>query len=131
MVPESCATALERCGARLLILEDQFVTDSRRARSVIELAFTMGVTVGWVLHDFWQVGAELTLMHVAPATWQATQRAAHGGVVGKGEAAKLALRQAEYVLGETLAWKSADSKARTGIAAAWGIAEWWRGVVDG
>ena len=134
MVPESCAQALELAEARLVVLESQYVTSLARAKSVVELSFTMGIGVGWLACYFGGVDQELGesvglhTVEVAPSTWQARQHLVNNRPREKGGAIKLALAVAALELGGVEQWKAAGADTRTGIAAAYGIAGWWKAV---
>lgn len=131
--PRLCAQALEKAEAEVLIVETQYVTNPKMARSVIELTLSMGVMLGWVLKTRHEVGQDLNLLEVAPSSWQAWQRKAHCPDVAKtkGIGLQIAMKVAEDQLAATTTfWRPADEKFRTGIASAWGIAGWWRSIAS-
>lgn len=143
MIPESCYRAMRATRrARVLVQETQFIGNLKAARSVIELAYTTGVCVGWLscqmeksvptLDDgagYSDPPRQLLVYEVAPATWQAYQHREHGEKRAKESGIRLAMEVAEENLGRSLLWRGADNKRRTGIAAAYGIAQWWQSLI--
>jgi hypothetical protein len=125
--PECIQTLMKRVGARVLILEQQYVTDLKRARTILELTFQMGIGIGWVacMRPF----SGTHVFHVAPSTWQAHQKKLAGILKGpqlkRAEALEMAMGRAKQVLGNDPEWKAAKKASKEGIASAFGIGEWW------
>jgi hypothetical protein len=125
---ERCAQAMREFGASVMVIESQYVTNPKMARSIVELTLTMGILLGWVDHEFHHAGLGLHLFEVSPATWQAEQKRIHDPMAKreKGYGGQLSMRVAAKEFAEVNQWRTADPKFQTGIAAAWGIASWWK-----
>lgn len=92
------------------------------ARAAIEIGFTSGLTIGVVAI---QSSSTISLVEVAPATWQAHQHRVTGEKRGPGSGIRVAMARAERHFPDRQAWTKETKAQRTGLAAAYGIAEWW------
>lgn len=118
-------------GATVGVVESQYVTSLKNARHILELSFRSGMSLGWLAGAMQaQVGADLHLFEVAPATWQAYQRRRAGVAhrLARGEGIELALAAAEDLIGTEGEWRKARKKQREGLASACGIGMWWRSL---
>lgn len=126
---DECAKLLALTGARVMVVESQYITNVQRSRSVIELTLSMGILLGYLSHEF---GGGLDVVSVAPSTWQAAQKQKYDpcGQKKSGYAAEMMMKVADSELGHWSGWRKANISAKTGIAAAYGIAQWWHRVTE-
>ena len=128
--PEDLSRLMRVTGARVLVVEQQYVTSLQRARSVVELSFGSGLAIGWLCCTRAPVHAT-HLFEVAPASWQAHQRG-HVGRAKKGEANALMMAKAAEFVRQFPAepfclWWNAEVKAgKEGLAAALAMGEFWK-----
>ena len=132
--PYGIIGVLKAAQTNIMVVERQYVTDLRRSRSVIELAWRCGIALGEV-HSMLlrqKGGTVLNIVRVAPSTWQAYQRKQEG-IRGreKGQGIVVARKRAAPVLQPITAYVAANEKQRDGYHAAYGIAEWWASVAWG
>jgi hypothetical protein len=107
----------------LVISESQYVNKNPAiTASAIETAFVCGVMLG-VLFSL----ADLSVVEVAPATWQATQHRLERVARARGSALDVMMVRAERVFRGQEYWEQANKKDRTGFASAYGMREWWLG----
>lgn len=126
--PEDIARLMRATGARVLVVEAQYVRSLKASQSVLELTLKLGMVLGWVAC----MRADIREMHVfmmAPASWQAHQRD-HKGRPKRGEGIEIALERARaQTISDPLfrLWWEAEVKAgREGLASALGIADLWK-----
>lgn len=113
-----------------VVLEAQYVTDARRARSVIRVAFLSGRFAEGLERE---LGCEIELYRVAPSTWQAAQRRRLFGKstqAKRGEGIKLAKKEAQAAIGGWPEYKKLKAPVREGVASAYGIGRWWMGATE-
>lgn len=120
---DALAAAMLKYSAGVLVVESQYVTSLKRARSIVELTFRTGLLLGVVSERI----PSLYIFDVAPSTWQAFQRG--GGKATRGEGIVIARREAERVLGVRRWFADASVARKEGISSALGIAQWWRHVM--
>ncbi len=129
--PEDLTRLLRSTGARVIVVEAQYVTMLKNARSVLELSFKWGMCLGWVACTRADPH-ELHVFEVAPASWQAHQRDHKGARRKRAEMMKLAFERAGRQAAtdpQFRLWWSAEVKAgREGLASALGIADFWKSV---
>lgn len=126
---ERCVLALRACNVGVLVLESQYVTNLARARSILELTLGMGIFIGFAARDL--LGERrVDIFEVAPSTWQADQKRTYAPEAprAKGFGAALAFQVAQDELGTSSDWRLASPGFKTGIASAWGMAQWWKKV---
>jgi hypothetical protein len=138
--PDSIVELMRRIGARVVVVESQYVTSLKNARHILELTFRLGIALGWVgcaVHLRSHVrlppsSVSLDLFEVATSTWQAHQRRQAGikGRKKRGEGIQVTLDRAVQVIGTEDEWRSANAKQKEGMASALGIGEWWKSLFD-
>lgn len=112
-------------GRVVMVLEGQYVTDAKRARSVLRVAFLSGRFVEAFERE---LGVEIELYRVAPSTWQAAQRRRLTGrsvQAKRGDGIKFAKTEALVELGQMPEYTRQKAPIREGIASAYGIGRWW------
>lgn len=117
--------------AKAFVVESQYIHRMNIANSVLDLAFRMGMSLGWLaaaMHS--QGGLDLHLFQVSPSTWQAHQRKLAGieRRLERGEGIQLALELAENLIGTEAAWRKARKPQKEGLASALGLGVWWRSL---
>lgn len=132
--PEDLTRLMRSTGARVLVVEAQYVTQLKNARSVLELSFKLGMALGWLACTRAEI-RELHMFEIAPASWQARQRrqfGIKGGRPKRKEMMELAFRRAAVevdVNPNFRLWWNAEAKAgKEGLASALGIGDHWQGV---
>lgn len=128
--PVSMADLLVDLRCRVLVTESQFIGNPSLAKSVLDLSFRHGISLGYCAayrcHLAGDWDERLHLFEVVPSTWQAFQRAGRKKVKGDGIAH--ALERAGTLLANHTEWQKANTKQREGMASALGIADWWRSL---
>lgn len=126
--PVEMARLMRATGARVIVVETQYVTMIKHARSVVELTLKLGMALGWVACTRADI-RECHLFEVAPASWQAHQRG-HKGKPKRAEMLQIsnARALAEAAKGGPFSlWWGAEAKAgKEGLASALGIGDLWK-----
>ncbi len=130
--PEDLVRLMRSTGARVIVVERQYVTMITHAKSVLELTLKLGMCLGWVACTRADI-KELHLFEIAASSWQAHQRN-HKGRTPK-RAVSIAFmneraRQQAAVDPVFRFWWAAEtnSQGREGLASALGIADLWKHV---
>ncbi len=114
--------------AAVIILEAQYVTHLKMARSIVELSFKTGIALGWVACSRHPLHVT-NLIEVAPATWQAHQRHNVGAQPGRGQGIAIAKARAKSFAAGcplfALWWQASTADVKEGLASALGLADWW------
>lgn len=131
LAPIDMSRLMRVTGARVIVLETQYVTMIKHARSVVELTLKLGMALGWVACTRAEI-RECHLFEVAPSSWQAHQRGHKGRTPKRAEMLKISNERAlaEVRRGGSFAlWWEAEVKAgREGLASALGLADLWKHV---
>lgn len=130
--PEDLVRLMRSTGARVIVVEKQYVTMIKNARSVLELTLKLGMCLGWVAATRANV-QELHLFEVAASSWQAHQRGHKGRTPKRKESIAFmnerARQQAAADPVFRLWWAAeTNSQGREGLASALGIADLWKHV---
>lgn len=129
--PEDIARLMRSTGARVIVVEAQYVTQIKTARSVLELTLKLGMALGWVACMRADI-REMHLFEVAASSWQAHQRGHKGRTPTRKEAMKVAqasaLVQCKVDPVFRLWWEAEDKLGKEGLASALGIADHWQAV---
>ena len=126
--PEDVGRVMKATGARVLVVEAQYVRSLKASQSVLELTFKLGMCLGWVACTRAHV-REMHMFAVAPASWQAHQRG-HKGKPLRGEGIAIAMARAKQKANFDPVfrlWWEAEAKAgKEGLASALGIGDLWQ-----
>lgn len=129
--PEDMARLMRSTGARVIVVEAQYVTMLKHARSILELTFKLGQALGWVACMRADV-METHLFEVAASSWQAHQRGHVGRTPKRTEAMKLARARAlahmAFNPSFKIWWAAANTLGKEGLASALGVGDLWREV---
>jgi hypothetical protein len=130
--PEDLVRLMRSTGARVIVVEKQYVTMITHARSVLELTLKLGMCLGWVAATRANV-QELHVFEMAASSWQAHQRGHVGRTPKRKESIRImterATAQATIDPVFRLWWAAeTNSQGREGLASALGIADLWKHV---
>lgn len=119
------ARELVNSGVKTLLVEAQYHGPS--AMTTIKLARRAGYLPAF-LAGMWQP-EDVTVMWIAPATWQGMLQRLEGRKLDKGEGKVLAQKYAERIFKGDGRWVGANKAQRSGIADAMAIALWGQRVL--
>lgn len=127
--PEDLIRLMRSTGARVIVLEAQYVTMIRNARAVVELTFKMGQALGWLACARAEI-KETHLFEVAASSWQAHQRGHKGRTPKRAESLAIsrarALEQCKRDPVFKLWWDAEVAAGKEGLASALGLGDLWR-----